>query len=132
MKPLNNILYLIRGICGSGKSTVAETLSKYVCTADDYFMKDNVYQFDPKKLSESHEACIRKCEEGMKMGVNKIAVANTFVEEWEMERYFHLANEYGYNVFSLIVENRHNGKNIHGVPDEKIKKMKKRFQVKLI
>jgi hypothetical protein len=48
-----------------------------------------------------------------------------------MEEYFKLAEKYGYKVISLIVENRHNGKNIHGVPDDKIQIMKDRFQISL-
>jgi hypothetical protein len=31
----------------------------------------------------------------------------------------------------MIVENRHGGKNNHGVPDEKVEVMKNRFQIKL-
>lgn len=61
----------------------------------------------------------------------EIAVSNTFTQEWEMEDYFKLAEKYGYKVVSLIVENRHGGKNQHGVPDEKIEQMKNRFQIKL-
>jgi hypothetical protein len=48
-----------------------------------------------------------------------------------MEPYFKLAEQYGYRVFSIIVENRHDGKNVHGVPDDKLKQMKDRFNVKL-
>jgi hypothetical protein len=48
-----------------------------------------------------------------------------------MKEYFDLAEKYGYTVVSLIVENRHGGKNIHGVPDEKVEQMKKRFEIKL-
>jgi hypothetical protein len=43
-----------------------------------------------------------------------------------------LAKKYGYTVFTLIVENRHGGKNTHGVPDDKLQIMKDRFQIKLI
>jgi hypothetical protein len=42
-----------------------------------------------------------------------------------------LAKDYGYTVFSLIVENRHGGRNIHGVPDDKLEIMKNRFEIKL-
>ena len=42
-----------------------------------------------------------------------------------------MANEWGYTVFTVIVENRHGGKNIHGVPDDKLEIMKNRFEVKL-
>ncbi len=60
-----------------------------------------------------------------------MAVANTFTQDWEMEPYFKLAEEYGYMVQSIIVENRHGGENVHGVPDEAIIKMKNRFTVNL-
>lgn len=61
----------------------------------------------------------------------EIAVSNTFTQEWEMEIYFKLAEQYGYTVFTVIVENRHGGVNTHGVPEEKIEIMKNRFEVKL-
>lgn len=48
-----------------------------------------------------------------------------------MEHYFKLAKKYEYTVFTLVVENRHGGKNLHNVPDEIIKKMKQRFEIKL-
>jgi hypothetical protein len=31
----------------------------------------------------------------------------------------------------MIVENRHDGKNVHGVPEDKLEIMKNRFEVKL-
>jgi hypothetical protein len=61
----------------------------------------------------------------------EIVVSNTFTQEWEMEKYYELAEEYGYKVFSIIVENRHGGINQHGVPVEKLEQMKNRFEVKL-
>jgi hypothetical protein len=61
----------------------------------------------------------------------KIAVSNTFTQEWEMDAYYELAKQYGYRVFSLIVENRHGGVNEHGVPEDKLELMKNRFEVKL-
>jgi hypothetical protein len=61
----------------------------------------------------------------------KIAVSNTFTQEWEMDAYYELAKQYGYRVFSLIVENRHGGVNEHDVPEDKLELMKNRFEVKL-
>ena len=61
----------------------------------------------------------------------EIAVSNTFTQEWEMKDYYDLAEKYGYKVVSLIVENRHGGKNVHGVPEDKLEIMKNRFEVKL-
>jgi hypothetical protein len=68
----------------------------------------------------------------MKYEHSPIVVSNTFTQEWEMNDYYKMAEELGYMVFSLIVENRHGGKNIHGVPDDKLEIMKNRFEVKLI
>ena len=62
---------------------------------------------------------------------NHIVVSNTFTQEWEMESYFKLAKQYDYQVYSLIVENRHGGVNTHGVPEEKLEQMRNRFEVKL-
>jgi len=60
-----------------------------------------------------------------------IIVSNTFTQEWEMKPYYELAKQYGYTVFSLVVENRHGGVNEHGVPDETLEKMRNRFEIKL-
>jgi hypothetical protein len=43
-----------------------------------------------------------------------------------------MAADHGYMVFSIIVENRHGGKNTHNVPTETLEKMKNRFELKLI
>ena len=48
-----------------------------------------------------------------------------------MEDYFKLAEKYGYKVVSLIIENYHGGKNVHGVPDDKIEIMRNRFEISL-
>jgi hypothetical protein len=48
-----------------------------------------------------------------------------------MKAYYKLAEQYGYKVFSIIVENRHEGVNQHGVPVDKLEQMKNRFEVKL-
>jgi hypothetical protein len=61
----------------------------------------------------------------------EIAVSNTFTQEWEMDRYYELAKQYDYKVFSIIVENRHKGINEHGVPEDKIQIMKDRFEINL-
>lgn len=152
-------LFLIRGVSGSGKTTTANLLSengKYpVLSADMYFEDGNGnYDWDASKLKAAHEWCKIQVDELMDNSENwnlwkkyhinfpnqkpklvenrdKIFVANTFTQEWEMEDYFELAKKYDYQVVSLIVENRHGNKNIHDVPDEKVQQMKERFQIQL-
>jgi hypothetical protein len=48
-----------------------------------------------------------------------------------MKPYYDLAEKHGYTVYSLVVENRHEGVNEHGVPEDKLEIMKNRFEVKL-
>jgi hypothetical protein len=125
-------LYLLRGLPGSGKSTLAKELGGRHYEADMFFVdKDSNYNFDATKLSEAHAWCRHSVMAEMKVGEPIIVVSNTFTQAWEMSAYFDLAEELGYQVFSLIVENRHGGKNLHGVPDDKLEQMKNRFEVQL-
>lgn len=131
-KKINGDLVLLRGLPGSGKSTLGAVIAgKEPLSADDYFMVNGEYKFDPSKLRQAHEQCALRCEMNMKNNVPKIVVTNTFTEEWEMKRYFELAEQYSYRIHCLVVERRHNGANVHNVPEDKIEIMAKRFNVKL-
>jgi predicted kinase len=126
-------LYIVRGIPGSGKSTFAQSLDCPVFEADQYFIDSETgeYKFDGSKIKLAHNWCKLRVEQSMEDDFQKIAVSNTFTQEWEMDAYYELAKQYGYRVFSLIVENRHGGVNEHGVPEDKLELMKNRFEVKL-
>ena len=124
-------LILFRGIPGSGKSSLAESLCNEVWSADMYFEKHGEYIFDPSKIKDAHEWCQAHVENSMHDGNDKIGVANTFTMDWEMQHYFDLAKKYGYRISTIIVENRHGSKNLHDVPEDKIEQMKNRFEIKL-
>lgn len=126
-------LYIVRGVPGSGKSTFAQSLDCPVFEADQYFIDSETgeYKFDGSKIKLAHNWCKLRVEHSMEDDFQKIAVSNTFTQEWEMDAYYELAKQYGYRVFSLIVENRHGGVNEHGVPEDKLEIMKNRFEVKL-
>jgi predicted kinase len=128
-------LILLRGLPGSGKSTLAKLLvDKDYChkEADMFFVdRDGNYNFDPSKIKDAHSWCKGEVAHLMKYEHSPIVVSNTFTQEWEMDDYYKMAEELGYRVTSMIVENRHGGKNEHGVPDDKLETMKNRFEVKL-
>ena len=129
---MEKILYIVRGIPGSGKSTFAKTLGGVHIEADQYFVDaDGNYNFDGSKIKNAHAWCLDRVKTDMAVAREKIAVSNTFTQEWEMEPYFELAKEYGYKVFSVIIENRHGNTNEHNVPEDKIEQMKNRFSIKL-
>jgi len=129
---MEKILYLVRGIPGSGKSTLAKQLTSNVFEADHYFYdNDGNYNFIPSEIKEAHKECQEFVGYAMESRIPKIAVSNTFTQEWELQPYYELAIKHGYYVTSLIVENRHGNESIHGVPEDKIKIMKERFEIKL-
>lgn len=124
-------LFLLRGLPGSGKTTLAQSLGGLNIEADRYFTYEGKYEFDASKLKEAHAWCQNAVKVWMTSEVPKISVSNTFTQEWEMQPYYDLAEKYGYRVYSLIVENRHGGVNEHGVPEEKLVQMKNRFEISL-
>jgi predicted kinase len=129
---MEKVLIIVRGIPGCGKSTFAKLLGGKVFTADDYFMVDGVYSWNPEKIGAAHSWCQSECERYMKYELSPAIVANTSTTEKELKPYYDLAEKYGYKVFSVIVENRHNGVNEHNVPEEALQKMIERFTIKLI
>jgi predicted kinase len=130
-------LYLIRGVSGAGKSTFARSLQEsgvvdWVFEADNYFVDrlTGQYHFDPKSLQAAHTECQRQTIDWLSNGFN-VAVSNTSTTEAEVETYRKIAEDCNARFVSLVVESRHDGKNIHGVPPEKVEQMRKRFSVKV-
>lgn len=127
-------LFLLRGLPGAGKSTLAKSLGGIHLEADSFFMVNGEYKFRPEFIKDAHNFCQKDCERAMQSDLLKITVSNTFTQEKELEPYYQLAKKYGYKVFSLIVENRHGESedtNTHNVPKETIQKMRARFNIKL-
>lgn len=120
-------LYIIRGLPGSGKSSLARSLcGQNFHEADQYFMDGGVYKFDPTKLKEAHDWCLDQVRKDLEFGLQRVGVSNTFTQAWEMAPYRALAQELGYSVFVVACEN--NFGNVHGVPEEAIERMAKRWE----
>ena len=120
-------LYIVRGLPGSGKSSLAKKITELVYSADDFFTnKKGEYNFNAKLLGKAHEWCWGKVRDAMFIGANAVAVANTFTQAWEAERYYQIAEEYGYSVF--VIECQNDFGNVHDVPQESIDAMKERWE----
>ena len=129
---MEKILIIVRGIPGSGKTSFAEMLGRAICCADDFHItRDGKYVWKPERVGMGHDWCQRKCRRFMKKQVERIIVANTSTTEREMQPYMDLARQFGYKVFSVIVENRHGNASVHGVPEVTLDKMRERFNIKL-
>ena len=128
--------YIIRGLPGTGKTTLGNTLAGPEATfaADDYFYDENgVYNFDPSQLGKAHAQCQLNVKNALVNGKSAIengiiesfsvAVANTFSCRWEFQPYLDMAKEIGgIRVFLIDLFDNETPieelfeRNVHGVP----------------
>ena len=113
-------LYLIRGLPGAGKTTLAHRIAPLVYSADDYFGTGALYCYDATKIKEAHEWCQEKVRAAIKSGLD-IAVANTFTRRWEMQPYFDIID-------TCFSDSELAARCIHGVPAAKIAEMRARWE----
>ena len=118
-------LVLIRGLPGSGKSTMARVLAmagfKHF-EADQFFMHDGVYRFDGSRVREAHAWCQRATRQALQEG-KRTVVANTFTQLREMAPYLAMSR----NV--CVIEATGRWGNEHGVPPETLKRMAERWEL---
>ena len=105
------ILYILRGVPGSGKSTYAKEIMTTRCDsigehyeADMYFMDNGIYNWNADKLYYAH----------------------TFVLNKDIKPYIKAAEERGWEVSVLRLSNNFN--NVHSVPAEVVQAMLDKFQ----
>lgn len=121
-------LYIIRGMPGTGKSTLAHKLTDTVFEADQYFETPSGYVFEPVKLPDAHAQCQFGVHGAMERGVEVIAVSNTFSQKWEYAPYLLFARSHGYRVVELTMTGSSYG-SVHNVPEETLQKMRNRWEI---
>lgn len=97
IKKRERILVIMRGVPGSGKSSLARKLqgNGVVLSTDDYFTNNyGDYYFDPRTLPEAHSWNQRRADREMKASTNPIVIDNTNLEAWEMQPYVCMALRY--------------------------------------
>ena len=127
-------LILLRGLPGSGKTTLAKELSENdiypTFSIDDFFTNptNGAYEFQYKNNHLAYQQCLRDTENALLHKISRVIVHNPFVLDWELQPYLDLGKKYSYMTFCLTVEKRHEGENIHGISEDQIVKMAAHFR----
>jgi len=117
-------LVIIRGIPGTGKSTLATTKFKEYehVEADMFFVdKEGNYNWDSNRIRKAHRWCISRVEYLLSLG-KKVVVSNTFIRLKSMQPYIALGYSY------KIIEAKGNYKDVHNVPKHTLDSMRSAFE----
>jgi predicted ABC-type ATPase len=141
---------ILSGVSGCGKSTIAHSFvpddkyrdgaGKAIVSADHFFIRDGVYQFDPSKLSQAHATCFRKFLSYLQLDVSLVIVDNTNTTEAEISPYYLAAQAFEYQCEIMTVSTDDKDlfvresnikkcaeRNSHGVPEGVIRAQAKRL-----
>ncbi|XP_042667976.1 NEDD4-binding protein 2 isoform X3 [Centrocercus urophasianus] len=140
MHLIGQVLVLLRGVPGSGKSYLARMILEdnpggVILSTDDYFYKCGKYHYDARCLGEAHEWNRKRAKEAFEMKISPIIIDNTNIQAWEMKPYVALAQQFKYKVMFREPDTWWKFKpkelerrNIHGVSKEKIKRMLEQYE----
>ena len=125
-------LFLIRGLPGSGKSTLGYQLGIIPIEADQYFERSGKYHFNPAELGDAHAFCQKETDR--RLSADSTVVCNTFSTRWELQPYIELSEKHAARLF--VIDLFDGGKtdaelakrNVHQVPIATIFEMRRRWE----
>jgi predicted kinase len=123
------MLAIIRGLPGSGKSTIAKRLYGHnhqtvILETDMYWYRnaDRKYEFEFEHLNRAHRWCLQTAEAFLAQDRN-VVIANTNLTFSEVKHYVDFAKRLGAHIFVHTLSKDINHGSIHGVPPEVMERM---------
>jgi predicted kinase len=130
---MEKVAVIMRGVPGSGKSTVANILKAMtpdniaIHSTDDFFVRDGVYKWSADQLYRAHEWNKDEFYKSVNAGVLCVVCDNTNLGAKEYKPYIQMAKSQGYKVVAVVFEphaiGMHTERNVHNVPVDSIMNM---------
>lgn len=134
---MTRIAFILRGLPGAGKTTVASLLVKdqaHIVEADHYMINENgEYAFDQDLVPACHEMAFNRWRELVQSDVPVVVAANTAPRISHVRQYLEAAKQAGRQVHVLVVENYEGFQSLHQAPtlEEDIARMQANFELHL-
>ncbi|XP_075598150.1 NEDD4-binding protein 2-like 2 isoform X3 [Balearica regulorum gibbericeps] len=137
------LLVILRGLPGSGKSTLSRILlgqshDGIIFSTDDYFRQQDGYTYSAAQLGDAHDWNQKRAKQAMEQGKSPVIIDNTNTQAWEMKPYVEVALEKGYRVefhepdtWWKFDPEELEKRNKHGVTREKIAQMLERYEYQI-
>lgn len=140
---LQKLLILLRGLPGSGKTTLSRILlgqsrDGIVFSTDDYFHHQDGYRYNVNQLGDAHDWNQNRAKQAIDQGRSPVIIDNTNTQAWEMKPYVEMAIGKGYRVEFHEPETwwkfdpeELEKRNKHGVSRKKIAQMLDRYEFQM-
>ncbi|XP_037383041.1 NEDD4-binding protein 2-like 2 isoform X2 [Talpa occidentalis] len=140
---LQKLLILLRGLPGSGKTTLSRILlgqsrDGIVFSTDDYFLHQDGYRYNVNQLGDAHDWNQNRAKQAINQGRSPVIIDNTNTQAWEMKPYVEMAIGKGYSVEFHEPETwwkfdpeELEKRNKHGVSRKKIAQMLDRYEYQM-
>ena len=121
------MLYIIRGLPGAGKGSLAQTVAPEACfSSEDFFRVCGEYKFRKDQLALAKRHCLQQCTEAMSQGSPTVAVYDVFSNTCAVRPYLKAAEAHNYTV--SIIECQTQTTRNRKVSQRTISKIRKRWE----